>query len=422
MKNTNRVKYLIIFIISIFITSSMLISCSKNDVPGSQDNSDIHPLPDDSHSKPDEGHKPQPNPSPDEEHKPQPTPGPDEEHKPLPNPDPDEEHKPLPNPDPDEEDKPQPNPGPDEEHKPLPNPEFDKKYDPFYPISFDDTPYILNVPDMNNRFILNDDKTIATLFAPGVSKDGGFYDVNKNFVNDNRLCWAAASSNMIAWYLDRAEELGISLINVERNVNNIFNLFKSNWNYEYGYDPLQGLAWYFTGKTLTGGKPDELLNENSGGYLKSLPNVGDVWSILDPVNHYPIVGNYQLKYPFIDDNLLYDDTTYNFSRNVVTQLHYGPSALMIISRGSSALGGHAITLWGCDFDTTTGIVKAIYITDSDDEAAHPGTYLRKIKIKPETGDHGVSMVDYWPLRGNPSPFLYITAGTNLFSPEVVSFK
>ena len=293
------------------------------------------------------------------------------------------------------------------------------EYDPFYPESFTDTSYILNVPALNGRFTLNEDKTIATIFAPGVSKDNGYYDTNKNFYNDNRLCWAATSSNMIAWYLDRLEDNNINLDGIERDVNKIFDIFRANWNYLEGYDFTQGLAWYFTGNTLTGSLPDNLLNKNSGGYLKNLANVGEVWSVIG-INHISIIGNYELKHPFLDDNLRLDETEEVFSRNVVGALHYGPLGIMILAKGATANGSHAITLWGADFDATTGLIKAIYVTDSDDEAEHSGSYLRRVRIKKSRDDyHGIEMIDYCPTRGNPSPFLYVGAGCTLFSPDVV---
>ena len=295
-------------------------------------------------------------------------------------------------------------------------------YDPYYPQNFEDTPYEFVVPELDERFTLNEDRSIATLFAPGVTSKTGYYDVNKNFRNDNHLCWAAAVSNCVAWYLDRCHEQGYELSGVERDVNRIFDNFRKNWDYMEGYDPMQGFAWYFTGKTMNGSKPPELLVENSGGYLKHFPNVGDQWSILDPQRHYSIVGNYGEQFPFLDENINIDSGTERFYKDIIGQLHYGPSVLMIVNATGSAVGGHAITLWGCDFDTKTGEVKAIYICDSDDESDHPGVNLRRIKIKPESSNHAISMVDYYPSRGLQEPFKYIKGATNLFAPKVVRKK
>ena len=90
-----------------------------------------------------------------------------------------------------------------------------KTYDPFYPEGFDDTPYKLVVPDFEERLILNESKTVATLFAPHVSKESGFFDANKNFVNDMYLCWAATGSNLIAWYLNELSLLKVDLTGID---------------------------------------------------------------------------------------------------------------------------------------------------------------------------------------------------------------
>ena len=45
----------------------------------------------------------------------------------------------------------------------------------------------------------------AEVWAPGVSRDGGWYDYHKSGSNDGvmadtAMCWAASSSNVIAWW------------------------------------------------------------------------------------------------------------------------------------------------------------------------------------------------------------------------------
>ncbi|MBP3302456.1 MAG: IdeS/Mac family cysteine endopeptidase [Opitutales bacterium] len=49
----------------------------------------------------------------------------------------------------------------------------------------------------------------ATLFAPGVTKESGWYDTNKAFTNeDSQLCWAATATNVITWWMDNYERGG----------------------------------------------------------------------------------------------------------------------------------------------------------------------------------------------------------------------
>jgi hypothetical protein len=45
----------------------------------------------------------------------------------------------------------------------------------------------------------------AEAWAPGVSREGGWYDYNKDVINDGpmadtAMCWAASSSNIISWW------------------------------------------------------------------------------------------------------------------------------------------------------------------------------------------------------------------------------
>ena len=61
---------------------------------------------------------------------------------------------------------------------------------------------------------------VTTIFAPGVTKESGWYDTNKAFTNqDSQLCWAATATNIVAWWLDTYQRKGGDLIKVFRFVN-----------------------------------------------------------------------------------------------------------------------------------------------------------------------------------------------------------
>ena len=291
-------------------------------------------------------------------------------------------------------------------------------------------PYTLTAPSFDGRLTHSADGKTATLFAPGVTKNSGWYDTNKYWDGlDGRLCWGASCTNAITWYLDNCEKTGYAdLTGIERNRAKIFDNFRHNWNPLEGYDPMQGFAWYFTGEVLSGGKPNELINYPSGGYLKSLPHCQDSWSIIDPVNDYSVVGNYADKFPFVDDvtemyypgNDLYDHAS--FSKTIKTQLSYGVTVLNVSSDGATATGGHAITLWGCDYDEKTGLINKIYVTDSDDEDRHPGSYLKELKIKANNPDaYGIKIEGYY-LNNSGTPITKITSSTLLYAPDVVNKK
>lgn len=234
----------------------------------------------------------------------------------------------------------------------------------------------------------------VTLFAPGVSKDSGWYDTNKSWSDDAFLCWAASSTNAISWWLDRYKEGGGDVSGLTTNSAQIFRQFINNWKNE-GYDEKDGVCWYFTGKFSAGKAPANLLNANSGGYLAHLPGVGaKAWIQLDPTD-FAIFGNPDNGRPFVDyqmgsyypDQPLY--SLESFSRTIIRQL--GSGMILLKVTGISMRGEHAITLWGCDYDPQTGLVSHVYITDSDDYRYE----LRRMEIRPSGKGFGVEMQNYY---------------------------
>lgn len=300
------------------------------------------------------------------------------------------------------------------------------KIDPYFPTTPSDVPYTLSVPTLENRLTVSADGKTATLFAPYVTAQSGWYDTNKNFQNDVALCWAASTSDLIAWYLDVCDRTGAnSTQGYERNVHRIFDKFRAAWDPNEGYSMMQGCAWYFTGHTLSGGAPENLWKPESGGYLNGIEHNTIPWAILDPVNHYPIVGSYEDKFPFIEDESgvyapgapFYNHE--NFSKTIIRQLHYGATSLAVIKQNGNAGGGHAITLWGCSYDIETGRVSKIYVTDSDDEGYRPGAWLKEITVKAASPDAQGIWLEGYTLPGDATPFRKVISSTLLYAPGVV---
>ena len=290
--------------------------------------------------------------------------------------------------------------------------------------------YTLTAPSTEGRLTYSEDGKTATLFAPNVTRTSGWYDTNKHWDGkDGHLCWAASCSNAIAWYLDSCEEAGIQDVSIyERNPEAVFEHFRDNWNPDEGYDPLNGFSWYFTGETTDGKKPDELLNDNTGGYLKDLPYCSKPWRNID-MSYYVIVGDYQNRHPFVSDDIGFYypysplGNHSNFSKTIREQLSYGVTVLNVSAEGVTATGGHAITLWGCDYDVDTGLVSKIYVTDSDDEDISPGKYLKEIGIEARDPDEmGIKLTGYYlsDLNGKPSPITKLTSSTLLYADNVVN--
>ena len=166
-------------------------------------------------------------------------------------------------------------------------------------------------------------------WAKGVSVDGGWYNTFQ-FTNG---CWAAVSSNMIAWWQDRIKERYIYTgkcwdpeeINREFDTNPYFG---DNGDYVF-----KALDWYLkeTHPTIVYSRTDNYQN-----YL--------------PVDDYdnPIIftrGYINSKEDLLTNALLSYFTTGNY----IAQIRDN---------------NHAWTLWGIEVDTETNTITRIWVTDS----------------------------------------------------------
>lgn len=166
-------------------------------------------------------------------------------------------------------------------------------------------------------------------WAKGVSVEGGWYNTFQ-FTNG---CWAAVSSNMIAWWQDRIKERYIYTgkcwdpeeINREFDTNSYFG---DNGDYVF-----KALDWYLkeTHPTIVYSRTDNYQN-----YL--------------PVDDYdnPIIftrGYINSKEDLLTNALLSYFTTGNY----IAQIRDN---------------NHAWTLWGIEVDTETNTITRIWVTDS----------------------------------------------------------
>ena len=275
----------------------------------------------------------------------------------------------------------------------------------------------------------------ATLFAPGVTRRTGWYDVNKRSNpnhpggDDRNLCWAASCTNVIAWFLDRCEATGVhDITGQERDPEKIFSRFKHAFKPE-GWDPVHGFSWYFTGE-FSFGTPTETSStlrdptHPGGGFMKSVlyfcdaafvPIGGRVdgeWGNLE--REIPVMEN--LDGTYYETQELYSHRS--FSENIRRQLHYGPSVLTVKTGATSALVSHAVTLWGCAYDVSTGLVSKIYITDSDDEADFaPGAALKPVIVKARQPDQkGIRLEGY---RIDNTPYDSLTGALLFYAPDAI---
>ncbi len=192
----------------------------------------------------------------------------------------------------------------------------------------------------------------SPVFVSGVSLSDGWLDVNKTYVDDSSLCWAASSSNLLAY---TGWTGGASLdTNTE-----IFANFTTHWTNQGGH-PYYGTYWWFTGTNLAAGVSGwaQLEGSSQSGFY-------------DAATFY--------------ENYFYDSFKGDTSEAVYSELlqlidqDYG-LALSIEKYVNGTRYGHSITLWG--IDTAAGL---LYITDSDDGV----TALKSYHYS------GLSLTDYF---------------------------
>ena len=222
-----------------------------------------------------------------------------------------------------------------------------------------------------------DSSNLVTVFAEGVTKTSGWYDVNKKSTTsspgaDAMMCWAAASSNIAQWFQDRYVAAGNTLPAGCPNGTSssygyelqIMDVFRDNWdNLERGGWPDSGIIWYFEGRDIyssMGTTNRAYPRSGTGGYFSSQ------WSTIFAGMHQNSLGGYATEinnYGNWDGNVA--DPVKSFSQFVIDAFEHGMSG-MAVAISSNFSGGHAVTIWGYEVDNATGYVTKLYIADSDD--------------------------------------------------------
>ncbi len=227
-----------------------------------------------------------------------------------------------------------------------------------------------------------------SIWADGVTKEKGWYDASKT-KGDSLMCWAAAASNVIAWWEAKADK---SLIPANtpaaKNPGKdpatvIFEDMKAHWK-DVGRGSNVGWNWYF------GACPLAEMNykvdfdqpqtaKTSGQYWKDyVTRIGQASAA--PGNPVYVKGGYAYsQYSSVGAE--------TFCRNIVKMFRQGAGMTLTIKPENSLQYGHAVTLWGIDYEGER--VKTIYITDSDSGdgilQAYHVRYQEKKGILPSDG-------------------------------------
>lgn len=188
-------------------------------------------------------------------------------------------------------------------------------------------------------------------WAAGVSEQGGWYDFDKTFSGDKDMCWAAAASNVIAWWQDRNPILTFSAGAPVKD--DVWSTVKGSFNNISGY-PIDAFNWYYTGEisdnTIRASLTDD--GKGQGAYYKDLLENGPEYEL----SSIMIMRGANLASAAVYSSVLC---------NLLDQ-GYGIALGISGNMGGGVRYGHAITLWGAELDPQTGILSKIWITDSDD--------------------------------------------------------
>ena len=212
-----------------------------------------------------------------------------------------------------------------------------------------------------------------TIFAPGVTIDSGWYDVNKKSTEtvsqiDFVACWGAAASNMLQYWQDTYTAAGNILpegtpngVGTKEYAEGkgtyelaIFEQYLDHWE-STGGDPLPAIQWYLNGyvhNTTGVSKP----TSGNGGFFS------DEYDSIVQVCGSDCISCTQK----FDDNGGWGSESSQqalsvLSEHIISILEEGVGSIVI--KPATIL--HSITLWGAEVNENNQLT-AVYITDSDD--------------------------------------------------------
>lgn len=218
----------------------------------------------------------------------------------------------------------------------------------------------------------------GTFFVPGVGRDTVAYDSDKTS-GDSQMCWAHAFGCMVAWYQDQLASTGVQIASTELR------------------DPAAIVRQLLS----SGGNVSGSFSKGVSDYV----NAGYMLSYIDPTDWNPMRPK---AYTGFDRTNLEEtfSTADGFSRLLLENLCKGVAFVDLYLPGS--VGGHAVALWGARFED--GIVKEVFISDSDDGASGFTGY-------PVVCENGwIRLSGHWAPRVHALTFLWVPEGVEVTVP------
>lgn len=199
-------------------------------------------------------------------------------------------------------------------------------------------------------------------------KDCGWFDCNKldpsdvTVGGDGLMCWAAATSNLIHWWLKQNSETdavkaykGPQAVPVDMLHSDIFQLYKRHFPNQGNY-PLKAINWFFNGVFHNNIYVSDPINPAAGFFQQQL-------------------GTNSLGKEYVGTNL----TRENFNAIIKEALSSQKGILFIVNIGKK-WSTHAVTLWGAAFDEE-GFIDTLYMVDNNDGRRDTEGTMRVVKVK-----------------------------------------
>lgn len=205
-----------------------------------------------------------------------------------------------------------------------------------------------------------------TVWANGVSAEGGWYDVNKSdsTIDDDMMCYAASAANLLAWWQDSLTRVPVGTPGTADEIWSTMQGAAVNGAVNGG-NAAHAMAWWLTGvyvpttteeaerwavPNISLGNSEFVNKEN--GYYSEVCNLTST-QVYDFCG-YSIAGNMLYPYTYGKDVI----STLNFA--ALFEAGYGIS----LGVKSNTNNGHAITLWGVEYEGNA--LTKLWLTDSDD--------------------------------------------------------
>lgn len=225
----------------------------------------------------------------------------------------------------------------------------------------------------------------------------GWFDCNK--VNpsdvtaggDGLMCWAAATSNLIHWWLEQNRETaavkgykGPEAVPSDMLHSEIFQLYKDHFSNQGDY-PLKAINWFFNGVFHRKLYDSDPVDPAAGFFREQL-------------------GTRSLGAEYTGTDLSRD----HFNALIKQALTSQQGILFVVNLGR-AWTTHAVTLWGVRFDEQ-GLIDTLYMVDNNDGRSDPRGTIRTMEVR------------YLPYSAtNPELYPYVPNSIGDFTVRIESF-